>query len=411
MTPIPKLNAKSLMAIAVLVIVTGGVFALSMTPHVSGWEVENGIYNIRVNGVTYPVMASGALPENVYLWTDKGIRFDVDTEEEGVADIDVSLGPPREKVLDTTTGDWVNARDAEVFKTYSKAIGDTYYFWDHHVFWFEVTIVMTPDFTDYSIGDTVPGDTLPSATQRTFGEAEGMEGPAEDAEILLKLNFKLDPWVNSILDQISDNDTEYSLDEDKIWTGIMSAQILEVESMFVGWPDGSNPSNGEIDPYQVGGAQLSILTDEGTFTDTTTRADDELVDKPDDMAPSECQIVVGGSMFPAWDRDLGGTSDIYPAQLKYKIRMDALSTAGYDLIDGSMDERLDNKSYKKGSAKPVADFWTNLGEGLSAFNLGLQDLFGAMYGPLMMVAIVAVIALIFYLFLKLGILRSGMGKG
>lgn len=405
-----KINHKALIAIAFVVIISFGAFALSMTPHVSGWEVENDIYNIRVNGVTYPVMSSGATPENLYLWTSKGVRFDVDHIDTGVADIDVSLGPPREKVLDTTTGDWVNARDAEVFKTYSKAIGDTYYFWDHHVFWFEVTIVMTPDFIDYNPGTIVPGDTLPSLVQRTFGEAEGMEGPAEDAEILLKLNFKLDPWVNSILDQISDNDTEYELDEEKIWTGIMSSQILEVETMFVGWnnPD-TEPPNGEIDPYQVGGAQLSILTDEGTFSDTTLKADDELVDKPDDMAPSECQIVVGGSMFPAWYRELGGTSDIYPAQLKYKVRMDALSTAGYDLIDGSMDERLDNKSYKKGSAKPVADFWTNLKDGLEDFNLGLQDLFGEMYGPLVMIAIIAVVALIFYLILKSGILRRGIG--
>ena len=404
-----KINNRALIAIAFVVIISFGAFALSMTPHVSGWEVEDDIYNIRVNGVTYPVMSSGATPENLYLWTSKGVRFDVDHIDTGVADIDVSLGPPREKVLDTTTGDWVNARDAEVFKTYSKSIGDTYYFWDHHVFWFEVTIVMTPDFIDYYPGNTVPGDTLPSSVQRTFGEAEGMEGAPESAEILLKLNFKLDPWVNSILDTISDNDTEYSLDENRIWTGIMSAQILEVETMFVDWPDDSSPPNGEIDPYQVGGAQLSILTDEGTFSDTTLKADDELVDKPDDMAPSECQIVVGGSMFPAWYRELGGTSDIYPAQLKYKVRMDALSTAGYDLIDGSMDEELDNKSYKKGAVKPVADFWTNLGEGLSAFNLGLQDLFGEMYGPLVMIAIIAVVALVFYLLLKLGILRRGTG--
>ena len=405
-----KINNRALIAIAFVVIISFGAFALSMTPHVSGWEVENDIYNIRVNGVTYPVMSSGATPENLYLWTSKGIRFDVDHIDIGVADIDVSLGPPREKVLDSYTGEWESARDAEVFKTYHKAIGDTYYFWDHHVFFFEVTIVATPDFIDYSVGSLIPGDSIVSTVQRTFGEAEGMEGPAEDAEILLKLNFKLDPWINSILDQISDNDTEYELNEEKIWTGIMSAQILEVETMFVGWnnPD-TEPPNGEIDPYQVGGAQLSILTDEGTFSNTRLKADDELVDKPDDMAPSECQIVVGGSMFPAWYREQWGTSDIYPAQLKYKIRMDALSTAGYDLIDGSMDERLDNKSYKKGSAKPVADFWTNLKDGLEDFNLGLQDLFGEMYGPLVMIAIIAVVALVFYLLLKSGILRRGAG--
>jgi hypothetical protein len=404
-----KIDHRALIAIGFIVIISFGAFALSMTPHVSGWEVENDIYNIRTNGVTYPVMESGSRPENVYLWTTKGIRFDVDIIDSGAADIDVSLGPPREKVLDTTTGEWVNARDAEVFKTYSKSVNNTYYFWDHHVFFFEVTIVATPDFHDYYIGNIVPGDVLPSVVQRTLGEAEGMEG-AEDVDVLLKLNFKLDPWVNFIIDQISDNDTKYSLDEEKIWTGIMSAQILEVETMFVGWGDpDTDPPSGEIDPYQVGGAQLSILTDEGTYSNTTTRADDELVDKPSDMAPSECQIAVGGTMFPGWCRELGGTSDIYPTQLKYKVRMDALSTAGYDLIDGSMDDVLDNKSYKKGSTKPVADFWTNLKNGLEDFNAGLQDLFGEMYGPLVMIAIIAVVALVFYLLLKLGILRRGTG--
>jgi len=391
---LPRFSSRIILGIAVLAIFVGGVFAFSMptTPAVKAWEVQNYIYDIRVNGVTY-TMASGTLPEHAYLWTDKGIRFDVDDELGGVADIDVSLGPPREKVLDTSTGEWVNARDAEVFKTYGKAINDTYYFWDHHIFFFETTIVMTPDFTDYRY----------LLDQWTTGEAEGMTG-AEDADILLKLTFKLDPWVNVIMDQIADNDSQYALDEEKIWTGIMSAQILSVDAMFVGWPEGSDPPNGEIDPYQVGGAQLSILTAEGIFSDTSDKADDELVDKPTDMAPSEAQVAVGASMIPAWSREWLGTSDIYPAQLKYRFRFDVLSTAGYDLIDGSMDEELDNKSHLKGAIKPLTDFLVNLGN-------ALKDLLSTAYGPLIMIAIIAVVALVFYLLLKLGILKRGASGG
>lgn len=399
---LPKLSPRLVLGIAVLVIIAGGTvaFAMPTTPAVEGWEVQNSIYDIRVNGVTY-TMASGTLPENAYLWTDVGVRFDVDDEDDGVADIDISLGPVREKVLDTSTGEWVNARAGEVFFTYSKAIGETYFFWDHHIFFFEATTVMTPDFIDHT---TIHG------LQSTYGEAENMIG-AKEAQILLKLNFKLSPWVNAILDQFSDNDSVYRLDGERVWTGIMSAQILSVEAIFVGWPEGSDPPNGEIDPYQVGGAQLSIMTDVGTFLDTSDRVGEELEDRPADMAPSEAHVAVGMNMIPAWTREQWGTTDIYPAQLKYRFRFDVLSTAGYDLIDGSMDEELDNKSYKKGAIKPIGDFLTAIGAGLEALNLALQDLLGAAYGPLIMIAIVAVVALVFYLFLKLGILRRGAGGG
>lgn len=404
---LPKLNLnlspRVILGIAVLTIFVGGVVAFSMptTPAVEGWEVQNNIYDIRVNGVTY-TMASGTLPEHAYLWTDKGIRFDVDNETYGVADIDVSLGPPREKILDTSTGEWVNARVGEVFFTYGKAINETYFFWDHHIFFFEATTVMTPDFIDY---------TNIFGVQTTYGEADGMLGSPEEAQILLKLNFKLSPWVNAIMDQFSDNDSVYRLDEERVWTGIMSAQILSVEAMFVGWPEGSDPPNGEIDPYQVGGAQLSIMTDVGTFSDTSDRVGEELEDRPADMAPSEAHVAVGMDMIPAWSREQWGTTDIYPAQLKYRFRFDVLSTAGYDLIDGSMDEKLDNKSHLKGALKPIGDFFTALGAGLEAFNLALQDLLGAAYGPLIMLAVIVVAALIFYLLMKLGILKRGTGGG
>ena len=379
MTDLKKTDRKKLIVIIVLSLLTGGIFLSGAGVYVGGWEVQSDIYDITADGIRYPVMATALQPENTYVWGSKGITFDTDDEMFGTGNIGVGIGGPSEKTIDAVSGGWRDTIGTEVYATYQKNIGEVHYFWDHHVFMFDVQIICKADFTDY---------TTALFFQWTEGEAQGMtyfDSTATSKESILnvKINFKTDPWVNAILEQIADNDSIYVLDEESIWTGIMSAQIVSggIESEFIGWPVTAEtplPPYGKIDPYQSGGAQLSLFTEyEGSYSPTAIDPDNLPQDKPIDMAPDKVQIELGMGLWAGWSREQGGSTKIYPAQLTYTLRFDVLSTAGYQLIDGDLDDELDDNAYKQGQYAP-----------LSAFFAVLEGIFAGQLMPLLMIVIV-----------------------
>jgi hypothetical protein len=297
-----------------------------------GWEVKNGIEKVTVNDNTFRI-GSGTRPQSAPVWGLHNLRFDIDDPQKGTPNIQVEVGPAREKVF--TPDGWVNAPQGKVFKSLSKSVGETAYFFDQHVFFFDVSIIATPDF--------VPPVVWPFVD----GEAAGM-GWADTAEVSLELYFESAPWVNLLLPEVEGDTGTYLLDEDSVWSGVMSAQVVEVESKFIGK---DNPATGLIDPYNVKNALVNMRADSGTYVGSVTDFNEQTmpIDKPSNIAPTEIFLTVGGELSPGYEWPAFATLSTYPAQLKYTIRVDVLTEAGYVLESGDMDSELGDIEYEEGS--------------------------------------------------------------
>lgn len=338
------LDRKYQALLVLVALVLASYFAAQSTIYGGGWEVRNGIKAVTVNGKTYTI--GGAKPLAAPVWGDKNLRFDVDAATTGVPDIQVVLGPPREKIF--TSDGWVNAPSGQSFKEIRKSVGDTVYFFSQKVFFYELSIIVVPQVQSATYWPVVSG------------EASGMNN-AKNAKINLQLSFETDPWANKLVDEIEGKTGSYLLDEDKVWTGVMSAQCIDVEPKFVGWSGTSKPPNGLIDPYQVENALINMQTDEGVFTGQTGTFTESSMptQHPNNIAPSTILLTVGGEMAPAYTWNLFESVALYPAQLKYRIRVDVLTEAGYDLEEGDMDDDLGDFEFLQGvfvAIGPLIDF-------------------------------------------------------
>lgn len=366
-----KLDRKYQAVFVVVALLLASQFAAQSAIYTGGWEVRNGIEAVTVNSETYRI--DGTKPQSAPVWGDKNLRFDIDAAATGVPDVQVILGPPRAKVW--STDGWINARSGEVFKEIRKSVGDTVYFFAQHVYFFEVSIITVPQLNTIGIWPILSG------------EANGMND-AKDAEINLEIGFETDPWVNKLAEDIEGDTGSYMLDEDKVWTGVMSAQCVEVDAKFLTWSGTRNPPNGLINPYQVKNALLNMKTDEGFYSGQAGSFSESTMptSQPANIAPSSILLTVGGELNPAYTWNFAESVALYPAQLIYTIRVDVLTEAGYDLEDGDMDDDLGDLEFLQG-------VFSALGP--------LFDFLSSPQGILLLVIIAIVIAIVFRIYLKI----------
>lgn len=343
--------------ILILALILAAQFGPWSTIYSGGWEVRTGIESVTVNSETY---TQSNQPLEMYQpWGDKYLKFDVDEPTRGVANLVVDVGPPREYVNDR--GVWRLAGSGETFDHIEKVVGEQYFFWDHHVFLYEIRVTAEPDFEPGVI-----------AGVGEWGEATALWG-AQKAKVAVRMYFETDPWVNRLVDTFEGETGNYTLDTDSAWSAVMSASVFQNDAGWVGDSAGS------------GGTYVADNTGQlNTFISVN------IDDAPTNPigAPSVVGIDVSGELFPGWEVSgfIFAQTAMYPTYFWYKIRVDVLTTAGYNLESGKMDDELEDIIYEQSFG---VDVFGNLAAWLGDL------LFGGITGIIVLVVIALVLVYLF----------------
>jgi len=392
---IPK---PTMTIILIVIIVFGGTLAVSGAYYIArgdiyngGWESQNGLHDIVINGQSFDPL--GTKPDGSLSWGPAYCKVDADGSDSktGVPDVVVSITSPREYVL--SGADWVVAQSGQVFDSINKkvTIGDiTYnYFWDHHVLFFEVKMVAIADA--YAV------------LGYAHGEAKGMFY-AEPAEIAVKTSFQVDPWVNKIVDSFSTDTGDYILDADTVWSGVMSCSVAAIEAGYVGHL--SDPTFKPTNPGLVvadNTGKLNMWTVDGASASGDTFPSEPHKDALPGV-PEKVIFEVSTELSPGWEWPWFGTIGTYAVSTNYKIRVDVLTSAGYQLEDGEQEDEHLNDTIIDDPADPFGDwlrgageFWDGVFTSLGAFAVGF----------ILPIVIVIAVAVILFFIMRIVALRKG----
>jgi len=378
----------------------GSVLAISGSYYITrgdiyngGWESQNALYEIIVNGQEFNPL--GVKPAGALSWGSAYCKFDADgaNSKTGVPDIVVELTSAREYIV--YRGEWVRARAGQVFDTMNKKVvvdGVTYnYFWDHHIFFFEIKMLAIADIYQVLLG--------------ADGEARNTAW-SETAKISVKVSFTVDPWVNKIAQSFSTDEANYTLDYATVWSGVMSVSIAAIEAGYVGHIGDigySPPNPGLIIADNTG--KLNMWTVEGSVVD----GEDTIpLEPPKDAIPGVPEKVifeVSSELSPGWEWPWFGTPSAKAVKANYKVRADVMTSAGYLIEDGEQeDEHLDDIIIDE-SADTIGDWLEGVGE----FWDNVFTSFGA-FATSFILPIVVVIAVAVALFFIMRMMALRKGK-
>jgi len=459
---LPKLSPKLIIGIAVLAILVGGTLTLTTQPLVpvgAAWEVAGDINHLGMYSRTsdgwqffYPDdtgLAYGSYVTNV----DSQIKMDDGSRPD---DWTIPMCPDSELYLfgssrinthvdnlipvakDEETGKWTKVADGTLHKYYTKNESGIIYGFAHYVFLQVVqakTAGVTGELADTPVG-TCQG--LPYFDQTT----------PHEVNVRIFVDVNLQPWtiVDGQIVQIDGND--YEIDDP--FMGVMSASVFPndavsaslidtselpledggVPGVYAGTAPGSATGTGEdidlywsgmVQPSKPAGGALPMWVENTTITKGVPD-EDGVLSRSNSTVYRHIVYEVGGEMEPGlavnanyWLGTLVGWETWTPVQklMYYLVRIDVVTSFGVTLIAGDPDAAspLDGDELPPLDLSPMDRFWIDLGAAGDWWFGNLEDLAEAGFGPLVMIAIVAVIALAFYLLLKSGILRRGAGAG
>jgi hypothetical protein len=391
-------SKAGLTTILIVIIIVGGLLAISGAYYIArgdiyngGWESQNSLYEISVNSDGFNPL--GARPAGATSWGAAYCKFDADGagSRTGVPDLTIQLTSPREYII--SGGEWVVAPRGSVFDTVNKKVTvggvDYNYFWDHHVFFFEVKMLAQAD--GYQV--------LLAAD----GEARGMNF-AETAKISVMTSFEVDPWVNKIKQAFSTDEADYRLDEDTVWSGVMSVSVAAIEAGYVGHIGEvgySPPSPGLVVADQTG--KVNMFTPEGSEADgsdfPSTPQRSSLPDVPEKVI-----FELSSELSPGWEWPLFGSISTEAVKTDYKVRVDVLTTAGYRIEDGEQEDESIDEVIIDESADPIGDFIGAVGSWVDGVFTGLG---GFALGFIMPIVIVIAVAVILFFVMRIIALRRG----
>jgi len=431
---LPKFNSRIIIGIAVLAVFVGGVFVFSMPPEPIpipvGWEVKAGMDHYEVNGYRVDIGSTtnlysgyaGAAVSSFKI--DDGVESTWDESQRytGSARVAYSISGPTHVSWNQGLQSWVPDLTDEVpFQQYTKPAGNVTYAYDHHVY--EVDIMTETDGESIQYSDRFVGtcDGLPSA-KTTLVRPDGtyyIMNPDMDhtVEFRVFVLFSLDPWEVAVGDIMPLNSTHYYQVTDA-FHGVMGASMIDINLGKVG---DASPTFGGVAASDIeAGFRLNLYSaDESSlgmgWYNPKDDGDEPVLGSIKGI-PTALMFEVAGKLEPGLVVTPGviwGTWDAAtPVQnfVDFRIRVDVLMALGLTLISGAQPTGTTIPTRWQPPPN-ITPWWQPLTDLLEDFNLGLQDLFASAYGPLVMIAIVAIIALVFYLFLKLGILKRGVSGG
>jgi hypothetical protein len=466
---LPNLSPRVIVGIAILAVLVSSSLAFTAQPLIpvgAGWEVGGNINHIRMYSRTsddwqhfYPDdtgLAYGSYVTSVdsQIKMDDGSRpagWDEDQCPDsllylfGSSRIDTHVDNLVPVGRDEETGKWRKVEDGTLHKYYTKTESESgvIYGFAHFVF-LQVVQAKTAGVAG-SILDKPVGTCQGLPCWDTHGEPNDVP---HEVNVRIFVEVNLQPW--SVVDGqiVQVNGSSYEINDP--FMGVMSASVFPndavsaslidtselpledggVPGVYAGTAPGSATGTGDdIDIYLPGIVQPSKPPGGALpmwIENTTTTVIKGVPDEDDVISRSESTVYrnivyeVGGRMEPGlainanyWGETLVGWHTWTPVQnlMYYIVRIDVVTSFGVTLIAGDPDAATAWVGYEPPpeDLTPLDRFWINLGAAGDWWFGNLEDLAEAGFGPLVMIAIVAVVALAFYLLLKLGILRRGTG--
>lgn len=356
-----------------------------------GWEIQNSIYDVRQNGVTYGESTS-KYPWQVEYWGSKSVRYDTDASSVnelgagyagwdwdviGCADTQIDITNPTHVIFDTINQQWVPATDDKVFYQYSKTITYTneageeiceVYFWDHHVYTFWITVIADPDVNHAGILSVCECKPHPW----------NAAGYGVIASVAPRILFEVNAWdVGPGSFTLTNEDgsiSTFTALSSTFWTGIMSATVMESYAGLVqktrltsagvdssAYTDAATPESGYHASATMSGA-LNMYYVDNPAQEVDEWSDAYAQENPDAIqgVPTEVLIEYYGELEAGFSWPLGGSISTSAVMYQYKTRVDVLVTGGYQLASGQQPEDpVDPKIIDIG-ADPIGAFFATL---------------------------------------------------
>lgn len=430
----PRLNSRIIIGIAVLALIVGAAFAFSTPPPPAipaGWEVKAGMDHFEVNDYRVDIASTtnlysgyaGAAVSSFKI--DDGVEcstWDDALKYTGSTRVSYGISGPTHVSWNQGLKTWVPDLTDEVpFQQYTKTVGNATYMYDHHVY--EVDIMTETEGEKAIFSERFHGtcDGLPSASGQwllpdgtAFAYTKDMDHTAEFRVFVL---FSLTPWEIAVGHTMPHNSTHYYQVTD-VFYGVMGASMIDINLGKVG---DASPTFGGVAASDIeAGFRLNLYSaDESSlglgWYNPKDDGDEPVLGSIKGI-PTALMFEVAGRLEPGLVVTPGaiwGTWDAAtPVQnfVDFRVRIDILTAFGVVLISGAQPTGTTIPTRYQPPPN-ITPWWQPFTDLLEDFNLGLQDLLGAMYGPLIMIAIIAVVALVFYLLLKLGILKRGVSGG
>lgn len=469
---LPKLSPRVIFGIAILAVIVGGSLAYTAQPLVpigASWEVggnlnRQGMYSTTSGGWQYFYPDDTGLAYGSYVTSvdaqikmDDGLRpngppppDEPNWTEEQCPDSELYLFGSSEITThvdnlvpvgkDEETGKWTKVPDGTLHKYYTKTENGIEYGFAHFVFLQVVqgkTAGVTGEIMDWPVG-TCQG--LPYWDQT---------GVSHEVNLRVFVEVNLQPWTVVDGQIFQYNGSSYEVNDPFMGimstsvfpNGAVSASIVDtsnlpldegalVPGVYAGTAPGSATGTGDdidlywpgvVQPSKPAGGALPMWIEDTPITSDVPNEDDVL-GHSNSTVYRQIVYEVGGEMEPGlavnanyWGDTVVGWHAWTPVQklMYYLVRIDVVTSFGVTLIAGDPDAAspLDGKELPPLDLTPMDRFWINLGAAGDWWFGNLEDLAEAGFGPLLMIAIIAVIALVFYLLLKLGILRRGASAG
>ena len=357
-----------LVVVVVSMLIAGQL--LSQSIYAGGWEVQTEITSVTVNNVIY---SEDNLPEQMIgSWGAKDVTFDVDAPQEGTPNVHFHVESPGEYVFDR--GGWRRAGAGEVYDTVNQKIGDKSYHWDYHIFMYNVRFEC---WADNQLAGVV-----------TYGESKGLV-TATKVYATGRWYFETAPWANVIAAEYTAGNSTYELDENTIWAGVMAAEIVESSA----YADQELAGGHTVHAISGGaGSEINMFASETSTSEITHKTWNPNNPSPSiPGVPEDIWLELSAEMHPGYEYSGWGGSQVVSNKVivEYRVRVDVLTTAGYDLIEGDGEDD-DEAGHRE---ETYFDFFGWLG---SLFMLPLQN-----------ILIYAAIALVVLWLIKRVIFRSG----
>lgn len=472
---LPNLSPRVIVGIAILAVIVGGSLTFAaqpLEPIGASWEVGGNLNQQKMYSTTsggwqafYPDdtgLAYGSYVTNVdaQIKMDDGSRPDDSPPEEpnwteeqcpdselylfGSSRINTHVDNLVPVGKDEETGKWTKVPDGTLHRYYTKTENGIEYGFAHYVFLQVVqakTAGVAGDIMGWNVGTCqglpcwdlhgVPNDVPHGVNLRIFVEVNLQPWTVVDGQIFQynDSSYKVnDPFMGIMSTSVFPN-------------GAVSASIVDTSNLplddgatvlgvYAGTAPGSATGTGDdvdiylagmVQPSKPAGGALPMWIENRTVTSGVPN-EDNVIAHSNSTVYRQIVYEVGGEMEPGlainanyWAGQLVGWHSCTPVQklMYYLVRIDVVTSFGVTLIAGDPDAAnpLTGDELPPLDLTPMDRFWINLGAAGDWWFGNLEDLAEAGFGPLVMIAIVAVVALAFYLLLKLGILRRGTGGG
>lgn len=347
-----------------------GAFLYSGSAYAGGWEVQNSVDKLIVDGTakTYTNLHTVTL--------DNDDTFDrVVDERNSYQDINPSMYDDPDIYIKTSYpyylkpygADWLISDSPYLLKSYDKQFDSrelTRY--NHYVFGFDITIQTKAD-----------------AYLKPFGSYidYGWFYEANVVDVMARTQFKINPWVPS-----GTVDDVWNVVGG--WAGIMSASCVKVEQGLV--QSGAEENRGHtITGLNSKGDALNMFG--GSPVNFENPA--ALANVPDSVSIETIATLGAGAKYTTdwlshWD-----SIAVRNVFVKYTVRVDVVTVLEFELVAGAQDGQdppiEDNTAYQ-----PEITPWRNFLEWLG----DVGDWFGTLGLPMVIVILIAVVIIIVVIF-------------